>query len=134
MATATFKFNTTNKSPQGDVTQDCVTYYGTVTFSASGDTYATGGLLPLTGFAMANLGPYANRTPLYVDFQSTAGSGWWYQWNYGTGKLQIFGGGASGAATTSNIEFSNATALSGGTPSIFADTVNFKIVFPKTIS
>lgn len=134
MPTATCKFNINNKAVLGDATQDCITYYGTITFSAAGDTYATGGLLPLTGFAPKNLGPFGDRAPIDVQIYSVAGSGWVYQWNFATGKLQIFGGGASGAATTSNIEYSNATALSGGTPSIFTDVINFRYVVTDSIS
>jgi hypothetical protein len=134
MATATCKFVPASRVNLGDSSQDAIAFYGNITFSAAGDTYATGGLLPLAGFAPKNLGPYGDRPPLDVQVYSVAGSGWVYQWNFATGKLQIFGGGASGAATTSNIEFSNATALSGGTPSIFTDVIVFRYVVPDSIS
>jgi hypothetical protein len=134
MATATVKFVPASRVNLGDSSQDAIAFYGNITFSAAGDNYVTGGLLPLAGFAPKNLGPYADRPPLDVQIYSVAGSGWIYQWNFATGKLQIFGGGASGAPTTSNIEFSNATALSGGTPSIFTDVVVFRYVVPDSIS
>jgi hypothetical protein len=134
MATATFKFNPSNKVVLGDATQDLVTYYGTISFSAAGDTYATGGILPTTGFGLASLGPYANRTPLFVDVQSSNGSSMMYLWNQTTGKLQVFTGNSSGSATTSAPELSNNTALNATTPAISTDVINFRICFPMSIN
>jgi hypothetical protein len=130
MATATFKFNASAKSPLGDVSQDVVTYYGSITFSAATDTYVTGGLLALANFAAINLGPYADRTPLFVDVQSQAGSGLQYFYNFSTKKLQIFAGGGSG--TTGPTEVTNGTALNGTTPQIFTDVVGFQFIVPMT--
>lgn len=131
MATATLKFtpNPNLLQGKGTVDQATVAYYGTVTFSAATDTYLTGGLLPLTGFALLNLGPYADRPPIIIDLFSQAGSGFQYMWNVATGKLQIFAGGGSGTAAPS--EVTTATALNATTPSIFADVVNFVAVFPR---
>ena len=131
MATATIKFvPSTVLAGEGTVDQRTVTYYGTITFSASGDTYVTGGLAALTGSALLNLGPYGDRTPLQVVAWSTAGSGWNYQWNPTTSKFQIFSG-TSGGATSASSELTTGTALSGGTPEIFTDTISFKAVFPR---
>lgn len=131
MAVATVKFNITTLQPtmMGSVDQETVTYSGTLTFSAGTDTYASGGLLPLTGFALKNLGPYADRAPLMVNFDSQAGTGWQYQYNPTTGKVQIFGGGGSGTAAVT--ELTNATALNAATPNVFTDVVVFQAIFPR---
>ena len=134
MATATIKFVPNIRVNLGDSSQDAVSFYGTITFSAAADTYATGGLLPLAGFAPKNLGPYGDRPPLDVIMYSVAGTGWVYQWNFSTGKLQIFSGGASGAATTAQVELTNGTALNATTPQVFTDVVNFRYVVPDSIS
>jgi hypothetical protein len=133
MATATVKFVATSKAPLGDMTQDAITYYGTLTFSAATDTYATGGLLPLAGFALINLGPYGNRVPLQVDVFSQAGSGFTYAWNFATGKLMILSGTAA-SATSGSTELTNGTALNAATPNIFTDVVGFRIVVPQSIN
>jgi hypothetical protein len=131
MATATVKFVISNKSLLGDTTQDNVTFYGSITFSAASDTYATGGLLPLAGGAIKNLGPYADRTPLEASVYSQSGSGFQYFWNQSTGKLQIFAGGGSATAPA---ELTNGTALSASTPAISTDVVLFRVVVPRSIS
>lgn len=131
MATATVKFNANPVlgTGKGSVDQQTVAYYGTISFSAATDTYLTGGLLALAGFALANLGPYADRTPILIDLVSQAGSGFQYMYNVGTNKLQVFAGGGSGTAAPS--EVTTATALNATTPSIFADVVNFVAIFPR---
>jgi hypothetical protein len=130
MAVATFKFNaTTRQSSFGSIDEETVTYSGTITFSAAADTYATGGMLPLAGFALKNLGPYADRTPLAIYTQTQAGSGWEYEYNTSTGKLQVIAGGGSGTAAP--VELTNGTALNGATPNIFTDVVTFQVVFPR---
>lgn len=131
MATATVKFiaNPNLLQGKGSVDQSTVAYYGSVAFSAATDTYLTGGLLALAGFALSNLGPYADRTPIIIDLFTQAGSGFQYMYNVATSKLQIFGGGGSG--TTAPSEITSATALNATTPSIFADVVNFVAVFPR---
>jgi hypothetical protein len=134
MATATIKFVGSTKSPSGDVTQDCVTYYGTVTVSAAGDTYVTGGMAPLTGFAFKNLGAYGDRTPLFVEIASSNGSSMVYIWNQTTGKLQVFTGNSSASGVTSAPELTNGTAMSGTTPAINTDVITFRATFPKTVS
>lgn len=135
MATATLKFiPSTRLTFGGDTTQDNATYYGTLTFSAAADVYLTGGIAALTGFALKNLGPYADRAPLEVRFYSQAGQGWKYLWNNATSKLMVFSGGASGAATTADIELTNNTALNATTPTISTDVVAFAAVFPRSIS
>jgi hypothetical protein len=131
MATATVSFAiSTAMAGEGTVDQRTVTYFGAMTFSAAADTYLTGGLLAKSGSAFKNLGPYGDRTPLQVVVFSTNGSGWNYQWNITTGKLQIFSG-TSGGATSASTELTNSTALSGGTPEIFTDTISFKATFPR---
>lgn len=134
MATATLKFNPSSKVPLGDSTQELVSYYGTVTFSAAADVYLTGGIAPLTGFAFKNMGPYADRAPLEVRIYSQGGQGWQYVWNSATSKMMVFGGGASGAATTGAVELTNNTALNATTPTISTDVVAFTAVFPRSIS
>jgi hypothetical protein len=131
MPTATVKYTITAQQPTslGSVDQETITFSGTVTFSAAADTYLTGGLLALTGFAVANLGPYADRTPLAAYIESQAGSGWNYSYNTSTKKLMIIGGGGSGVAAP--IELTTATALNAATPNIFTDVVKFQFVFPR---
>lgn len=129
MATATFKFNPAPTIILGDITQETAIYYGTITFSAAADTYASGGLLPLANFGLKQLGPYADRAPLYVDVNTQAGSGWEYEFNIATGKLQIIAGGGSGTAAA--VEVTNGTALNAATPNIFTDVVGFRAVFPR---
>ena len=131
MATATCKFNITTQQPTGfgSVDQETVAYSGTVTFSAAADTYATGGMLPATGFALKNLGPYADRAPLSWTVASQAGSGWEYEWNQTTGKLMVIAGGGSGVAAP--VELTNNTALNAATPNIFTDVVKFTFFFPR---
>lgn len=130
MATATVKFNGSNQVPLGDATQDLVKFYGSVTFSAAADTYATGGLLALAGFDLKALGPYGDRTPLLVLVQSLKGSGYTYVWNRTTNKLAIFSS-AAGSGTTGPVEITNATALNAATPNIFTDDVVFELVVPR---
>lgn len=129
MATATVNF-VPGTVVSSTVDQKTVTFYGTLTFSAAADTYLTGGLLALSGKAFLNLGPYGDRTPLFVQIQTTGGSGWIYVWNTATSKLQIFSG-TSGGATSGSTELTTGTALSGGTPEIFTDTIAFKATFPR---
>jgi hypothetical protein len=130
MATATVKYNiTTRPTSFGSVDQETVTFMGTISFSAATDTYATGGLLAAAGFAALNLGPYADRTPLFVDIQSQAGSGFQYQYNVSTKKLMIIAGGGSGTAAAS--EVTNGTALNAATPNIFTDVVSFQFFFQR---
>ena len=127
MATATFQYKINSKVTLGEKNQKTVRFYGTITFSAAADTYATGGLLPLAGAALKNLGPFADRVPLAVYIDSQIGSGWWYNWNQTTGKLMILSGAGSGTAAPT--EVTNNTALNATTPQIFTDVVNFEAVF-----
>jgi hypothetical protein len=130
MPTATVKYVITPKPTSfGTVDQETVTFMGTIAFSAATDTYATGGLLALTGFALLNLGPYADRNPLFIDLQSQSGSGLTYYYNVATKKLQIFAGG--GSATVAASEVTNATALNATTPQIFTDVVAFQVFFQR---
>lgn len=131
MPTATCKFTANPQIGSGKGSPDAmtVTYFGSITFSAATDTYATGGLSPLAGFALANLGPYADRQPLITSIFSQAGSGYQYEYNIATGKLQIFAGGGSGTAAPS--EITNGTALNAATPNIFTEVINFSAVFPR---
>jgi hypothetical protein len=113
----------------GDATQETIRFFGSITFSAATDTYATGGLLALTGFDRKNLGPFGDRTPLACYLESQSGSGLSYALNFASGKLQIFGGGGSGTAGLT--EITNGTALNAVTPSVFADVVSFELVVPR---
>lgn len=130
MATATVKFTGNNVIPLGDVTQDIVKFYGSITFSAAADTYATGGLLALAGFDFKTLGPYADRQPVMFVGQSLKGSGYQYVWNRTTNKLAIFSS-AAGSGTTGPVEITNGTALNAATPNIFTDDVVFELVVPR---
>jgi hypothetical protein len=131
MATATVKYLITTQQPTslGSVDQETITFSGSVVFSAAADTYASGGLLALAGFALANLGPYADRTPLAVYIATQSGSGWEYEYNSATKKLMIIAGGGSGTAAP--VELTNGTALNAATPNIFTDVVKFQAVFPR---
>jgi hypothetical protein len=131
MATATVKYVITTGQPTsyGSTDEETVTFSGTVVFSAAADTYATGGLLALAGFALANLGPYSDRTPLAVYIESAAASGYGYYYNVATKKIQIIAGGGSGVAAP--VELTNNTALNAATPNIFTDVVKFQAVFPR---
>lgn len=129
MATATFKFNIKGNVPVGEDSQDVIRYFGTITFSAAADTYATGGLLAAAGFAALNLGPYSDRDPILMVITTLRGSGWEYQYNTSTKKLMIIAGGGSGTAAP--VELTNGTALNAATPNIFTDVVSFELTFPK---
>jgi|SRR6267378_1534613 len=129
MAIATFKFNIKNNVALGVDDQDIITYFGTITFSAAADTYATGGLLAAAGSAALNLGPYSDRTPILEIVESLVGSGWAYEYNVNTKKLMIIGGGGSGTAAA--VEVTNGTALNAAVPNIFTDVVAFQLTFPK---
>lgn len=132
MATATFKYVLNpNLGGFGDIGQRSVGYYGSIVFSAATDTYLTGGLLPAAGFALKNLGPFADRTPLYNYIQSSVGIAFFYLWNTATGKLQIFGSGA-GSGTAPQTEYTTAQALNaGGAASPASDTILFQSCFPR---
>ena len=136
MAAATVKFVPSPKitPPFGTNNQGAVIIIGTIVFSAvSTDTYTTGGMSPLTGFAFANLAPYANRAPLMVFVQSSTGTGWNYQWNISTGKLQVFAS-AAGSNTSADGELASNTQLGAASPSIFTDVPIFYAIFPRSIS
>ncbi len=127
MASATIKFVQASQIALGATDGEMVRYYGTIVFSAAADTYPTGGLLPLAGFDLKSLGPYADRTPVVVYVTSRAGSGWDYIWANATGKLKIFGVGTG----TTAVEVTNGTALSGLTPNVFTDDVVFEAVYAR---
>ena len=129
MATATVKSIANPALTLGDTAQETVIYFGTISFSAATDNYLTGGLLGATGFAVSNLGPYADRAPIYFDVNTQAGSGWEYEYNVATKKLMIIAGGGSGTAAA--VELTTATALNAATPNIFTDVVAFRAVFPR---
>jgi len=129
MATATFKFNVKSNIFIGEDSQDVIRYFGTVTFSAAADTYATGGLLAAAGSDAKSLGPYSDRDPILMVITSLRGSGFEYQYNTSTKKLMIIAGGGSGTAAP--VELTNGTALNVATPNIFTDVVGFELTFPK---
>lgn len=129
MAVATFKFNPKSNVVLGEDSGDCIRYFGTITFSAAADTYATGGMSPVAAFDAKSLGPYADRDPILVVIQSLRGSGYEYFYNTATKKLMIIAGGGSGTAAP--VELTNGTALNAATPNIFTDVLAFELVFPK---
>lgn len=130
MATATIKFVPASQIALGAIDGELVRYYGTITFSAAGDAYAAGGLLPASGFDLKSLGPYADRTPVMVNVLSRSGSGWAYEWNNAAGKLKIFSGNSSGSATTSAAELT-AVALNTTTPQVATDDIVFEAIFAR---
>lgn len=130
MATATMRFNAPSGIALGAIDGELVRYYGTISFSAAGDTYLTGGLLPAAGFDLKSLGPYADRVPLAVNIISRAGSGWDYQWNNAAGKLKIFAS-AAGSGTAATGEATTGTALNAFTPSVAADDIVFEAIFAR---
>lgn len=130
MATATAKFTLNNSVPLGDDSQRVVKFFGSITFSAAADTYATGGLLALAGFDFKSLGPYGDRQPILFIGQSLKGSGYLYVWNRTTNKLAIFSS-AAGSGTTGPVEITNGTALNAATPNIFTDDVVFELAVPR---
>ncbi|MBA0086797.1 MAG: hypothetical protein HRJ53_17590 [Acidobacteria bacterium Pan2503] len=130
MPTATIKINPSGAiPPPGSIDQDTVAYFGSITFSAATDTYATGGLLALTGFGLINLGPYSDRTPITFWIESLNGSGIWYAWNIATSKLKLLT--AAGTGTAGVTEITNGTALNAVTPNVFTDTVAYEVRFPR---
>src|SRR5262249_48047986 len=132
MATATVKYNPSTTLIGGNtVDQKTVKYYGTVTFSAAADTYLTGGLLALSGFAFLNLGPYGDRPPLEVRLWSTDGSGWQFQYNTSTGKLLIFSGAAAADGTNAAVPLTTGTALNATTPALSTAAISFYAVFQR---
>jgi hypothetical protein len=135
MAAATLKFILSPKltPPFGSKLDNMLVLTGTITFSAAGDTYTTGGIAPLTGFALTNLAPYGNRTALAIYVQSSNGSGWNYQYNITSNKLQLFAS-AAGSGTAADGEATNGTALNGFSPNVFTDTVTFIAFLPMSIS
>jgi hypothetical protein len=130
MATATISFNVDNTVPLGEKNQKTVRYYGTVSFSAAADVYLTGGMAPVSGGALLNMGPYADRTPLRVDVFSQNGSSFQYKWDQATGKLKVYSGAAAADGVTAAPELTNNTALNATTPAISTDVVGFEAVFP----
>ena len=104
MATATPIYTINPSLPLGEALQKTVRFYGTVTFSAVGDTYATGGLAAKTGSAFKNMGaPYSDRAPIFVKIWSAAGSGLDYEYVVSSGLLKIFGGGSASGGTIASV-------------------------------
>lgn len=128
MATATVKYNLNSAVPGGEKKAKTISYYGTISVSAASDTYATSGLAALTGFALKNLGPFADRIPLEMRIFSLAGTGVSYNYVNSSGLLLIRGGGGSGTAAP--VEITNGTALSGTTPAISTDVISFILIVP----
>ena len=98
--------------------------YGVVKISAATDTYATGGLaLNSVLLSIADIQSSTGK-PLQVWITSVNGSGYTYQWNQSTGKMQIFQCAASGSP---NSEYGNGTALTNP----FADVINFEAIYQR---
>lgn len=124
MATATANYVVNPAFPFGEKLQHTIRYYGTVTFSAAGDTYATGGLAAKSGSAFKNIGPYADRTPIFVKVWSSALSGLTYGY-LSSGLLKILGGGGSGGGTvTSTISLAAGNASTVWPVTVFPANTN----------
>lgn len=128
MANATVAYTINNSVPLGNKNQKSIEYHGTLAFSAAGGNYTAGGLPATANKALANLGPYSNRTPISWYAWSTVGSGFQYEYLPATGKLMILAGGGNGVAAP--IEVTDTTQLNATTPQIATDVVNFKVEFP----
>jgi|SRR5579884_1218708 hypothetical protein len=131
---------TVNNEPYGlDQTQKRIYVHGIISLTGS---YTTGGET-LNWQAMkyadgeAVLLDTSDTQPEVAYFQSvgsTSGgssSGWLYQWNKKTGKLQIFGTGSGAGA--SHQEMANSTAYSSTTPPITTDLIEFEAEFVKEV-
>lgn len=124
MATAT-AVGTENAFPNGrDNTQRRSFSYGTLAISASPATYATGGLV----FSFANpVFDVATQTPIDVNIKSVSGSGYVYQWNKSTNKVQVFSGAAAQSPLT---ELTNSESVPAA---VSGDTIVYEAVFLKCI-
>jgi hypothetical protein len=120
--------------PQGiDNTQRRVKASGQAAISANPNTYPTGGL-PMVWTSMvdqlsgAAVQLNTNQTiPIMVYLTSVGGSGYEYNWNKSTNKLQIFTGAAAQAALTE---------LTGGTvipAAISSDVIEFDAEFARAV-
>ena len=117
-----------NTTIQPSVDQRTITYFGVVAIVGSGN-YVSGGI-PVTSAkapVVAPLGqntPYADRAPVVAQVQSNTGSGFVYQYNTPTQKLQIF----TGAAAQSPLTELSAGALPAG---VTGDTIGFELIFQR---
>lgn len=120
---------TAYNAPYGiDQTATRMVLRGTLAWAAG--TYATGGILPnnppyLDVSGQAVLLPTLNLQPDSVNFKSVAGSGFVYQRNNSTGKIQIF---VTGAAAGDPLEELAAGALPSG---VTGDTIEFEASWVK---
>lgn len=131
MAVATYTLTQSARlEPLGSKDQKTLTFWGSITFSAAADTYATGGVSPLATTVLKALGPYANTAPLAVTLHSARGTGFQYQFDTSTNKILIFSGAAAADGTTGAVQLTNGTALNATTPTISTDVVRYEIVFP----
>lgn len=112
-----------------DVSERCVTYYGTIAISASPDTYATGGLT-LSFVSVAQ----QNSVPDEVRIWTDTPVGWQLCYKSGTkasdGKVLVFGYVPTDATagTLPLGEFDNATAIPA---SLSGATIKFAAKFRK---
>lgn len=99
-----------------DNSQKVLEVYGTIAIDATPSTYAPGGLaivsalnVALNGWAQEQVKASPLKTgdtgptPFIVYVESVSGSGYTYQWNKATNKLQIFQGGAGASAPQAEI-------------------------------
>ncbi len=112
--------------------------YGTLTLSGTYGTSSSHG--DTVNFASAFI--QSDYPPTWVEIHENvaAGSaplGYTYIYNNGTtianGVLTILGTQASGAATTGSVEFTEAAAYSGGTPSLAGAVLRFRAEFAKSV-
>ncbi len=131
MANATVTLTAYN-APYGiDQTNTRMYLHGLVAFSASPGTYPAGGLLPTYSpikdqSGQAVLLPTINVNPDTMWIQSIAGSGYTYQYNKATGKIQIF--------VTGSASQNPAAELTGGTAipaAVSGDTIEFEAEWAK---
>lgn len=129
MATATATVAAYNEPFGLDETAKRFYLHGTIAISASPATYATGGLVANwsaikdAAGALVQLGT-KNVNPDTVWIQSIGGSGYVYQYNKATGKIQIFTVDAAAVATQYPlIELANAAAIPAG---ISGDSIEFE--------
>lgn len=115
---------TINAFPNGiDNTQRMTIVYGTIAIGASPLTYATGGVV----LSFSGLEPIkSTQNPVIVYIESVSGSGYTYEWNKATGKVQIFTGAAAQSPQTELTAGAVPAAVSG-------DTIAFEAHFLKNI-
>lgn len=122
MATATLSVPTPVSLVDNDQKSQFI--YGQIKISAATDTYATGGLALNAVLSAIPDVQSSTGKPLMVWITSANGSGYTYQWNQSTGKMQIFQSAASGSPLG---EYGNGVALTNP----FADVILFEAIYQR---